>query len=169
MPGSFSRQLDDPFLAQGIAGQWFASGRGPLDIPTMQSVNLLIANPPGSGKLILIHRYRVHVTSAAEYITIQVNPTTTLPMTVAGSPNRRIGAPAGVAIVTMDVNAVAMGGGTLLPYEIPVETSERTFTEFLMYPAIILPPGFSIGTSFTNTSEGSSKIVNLLDWREVPT
>lgn len=162
----FVRQ-GDPLLLEGMAGEWFSSGRGPLDIPTMESVNLLIANPLGSGKLVMIHRYRVHVTSASEYIDIVVNPTTDLPVTVAASTNRRLGSPNGVAIVTMDVNPVPMTGGTPLPYSIPVETASQTFTEFMIFPAITLPPGFSIGTSFTNSSGGASKMVNLLDWREV--
>lgn len=167
MPGNISRQPDDPFLVEGLRGEWFSSGRGPVDIPTMESVNLLIKNPLGSGKLVMIHRYRVHVTSASEYIDIVVNPTTTLPVTAATSANRRVGMPNGVAIVTMDVDPVAMSGGTPLPYSIPVETASQTFTEFKIYPSIILPPGFSIGTSFTNASGGVSKMVNLLDWREV--
>lgn len=157
---------DDPFLAQGLAGQWFATGRGPISVNSMDAANLLISNPVGSGVLIQIHRFRIHVTSSSEYVAIRVNPTTNLPVTVVPSSNRRIGYPAGKAIVTMDAGPL-MGGGSLLPYSIPVETAGQTFTEFTIIPTITVPPGFSIGTVFENTSGGPSMVVELLDWREV--
>lgn len=157
---------DNAFLEQGLAGEWFATGRGPISVASMDSANLLISNPVGSGVLVQIHRFRIHVTSASEYVEIRVNPTTNLPVTVVPSSNRRIGAAAGKAIVTMDAGP-AMTGGTVLPYEIPVETSGQTFTEFLIYPGITVPPGFSIGTVFENTSGGAAMVVELLDWREV--
>ena len=163
--GSFV-QPDDPFLYQGLQQDWYATGRGPVDVEAAESANLLISNPVGSGKLLQIHRLRGHVTTASEYVAVIVNPTTNLPATGIPSSNRYLGAPAGVADVFMD-DGPAMTGGTLLSYQIPVETSAETFTEFLIYPSIIVPPGFSIGAIFTNTSAGESKVVMLLDWREV--
>lgn len=164
--GNYAR-IADPFLEQGVKGQWYGSGSGPISIPGGQAARFNVINPVGSGKLILIHRYRIHVTTASEYVEVRVNATTNLPVTAVPATNRRVGAAAGVAQITHDAG-VAMSGGVLLPYSIPVQTGGATFTEFLIYPSIILPPGFSIGTNFLNATGGPSLATSLLDWAELP-
>lgn len=166
--GGFARQADS-FLDEGIKGQWYATGRGPVSVAGggLTSGRFNVVNPVGSGKLIMIHRYRVHVTTASEFIEIRVNATTNLPTFALPATNRRVGGPAGVAQIFQDTGP-AMTGGIALPYQIPVATSANTFTEFLIVPTIIVPPGFSIGTNFQNTTGGASNWITLLDWKEVP-
>lgn len=164
--GFFARQAS-PFIDEGIDGHWFGSGSGPLTVAGGSSARFNVVNPVGSGKLLLIHRYRIHVTTASEYVGVIVNATTNLPATVVPSLNRRVGAAAGVAQIRHDAGA-SMGGGTILPYQIPVQVGSTTFTEFIIHPTIIVPPGASIGTNFVNTTGGNSQVVSLLDWEEVP-
>lgn len=164
--GGFARTAD-PFLDEGIKGQWYGSGSGPIAVAGGQSARFNVINPVGSGKLIMIHRYRIHVTTASEYVEVRVNATTNLPVAVVPSTNRRVGAPNGVAQIRHDAG-LAMSGGVLLPYSIPVQTGGATFTEFLIYPSIVLPPGFSIATNFLNATGGPSQATSLLDWAEMP-
>lgn len=164
--GGFARQAD-PFIDEGMRGEWYSSGAGPIDVPASDTLRFLIRNPIGSGRLLMIHRYRIHVTTASEYVQVIVNPTTNLPVTTIPSPNRFLGKPSGLAVLTIDPGA-AMTGGSSLTYDIPVETGGATFTEFQIYPSIVVPPGFSIGTNYSNNTAGVSKGTVILDWREVP-
>lgn len=163
--GGFARQADS-FIDEGLQGEWYSSGAGPIDVPAGDTLRFLIANPLGSGKLIMIHRYRIHVTTASEYVQVIVNPTTNLPVASIPSPNRYLGKPSGAATLTID-SGVPMIGGASLTYDIPVETGGATFTEFTIYPSIVVPPGFSIGTNYTNNTAGTSKGTVILDWREI--
>ena len=163
--GGFARQAD-PFIDEGMRGEWYSSGAGPIDVLAGDTLRFLIKNPLGSGKLLMIHRYRIHVTTASEYVQVIVNPTTNLPVAAIPSPNRYLGKPGGIAQLLIDAG-LAMTGGASLTYDIPVETGGSTFTEFQIYPSIVVPPGFSIGTNYTNNTAGASKGTVILDWREV--
>lgn len=164
--GGFARQ-SDPLFDEGLRAQWFGTGSGPLDVNAGDALRFLMVNPLGSGKLIMIHRFRIHVTAASEYVQVLVNPTTNLPVTSVPAYNRYVGKPNGIAVLTLDTG-IAMSGGLVLPYNIPVETGGATFTEFVIHPSIVLPPGSSIGTNYTNSTAGVSKGTTLVDWREVP-
>jgi hypothetical protein len=164
--GNFAR-IANSFIDEGLSGRWFGSGSGPITVAGGQAARFNVTNPLGSGKLILIHRYRIHVTTASEYVAVIVNATTNLPATVVPSLNRRVGSPTGVAQIRHDAGVV-MTGGTALPYQIPIQVGSTTFTEFIIHPTIIVPPGASIGTNFANTTGGNSQVVSLLDWEEIP-
>lgn len=164
--GFFARQAS-PFIDEGVDSRWFGSGSGPLTVAGGSAARFNVINPVGSGKLILIHRYRIHVTTSSEYVAVIVNATTNLPATVVPALNRRVGAAMGVAQIRHDAGA-AMSGGTTLPYQIPIQVGATTFTEFIIHPTIVLPPGASIGTNFVNTTGGASQAVSLLDWEEIP-
>ena len=163
--GGFARQAD-ALIDEGVSGEWYGSGGGPLDVPPGDALRFLLLNPLGSGRKILIHRFRIHVTTASEYVQILVNPTTDLPVSVIPAYNRYVGKPNGQADLFLDTG-VAMTGGLVLPYNIPVETAGATFTEFIIMPTIVLPPGSSIGTNFVNTTAGVSKGTALVDWKEI--
>lgn len=168
MSGGAFALRKDPFILEGMSKQWFSSGRGPIVIANNASMRATVENPVGSGKLIQIHRLRIFVTSSNETMILRVNPTTNLPAFVCGSPNRYVGGPAGVAVIKVDAGA-AMSGGAVLPYEIPIASSDQTFTEFIVYPGITLPPGVTLGMNFLNDTGGSaSDAVILGDWREIP-
>lgn len=161
-------QQKNPFIQEGIAGLWFATGRGPLVVPNGSALRGTMENPVGSGKLLLIHRLRVFAASPNEYVRIHIGPTTNLPAFVVPSSNRRIGSPSGVAVVKIDVGA-NMTGGTVLPYQIPLDSSVNTLTEFEIFPTLIIPPGVTIGIDFLNdTGGGPRDAVLLADWKEVP-
>lgn len=163
----YARQAN-PFIQEGIAGLWHATGRGPLSVPNGDSLRATMENPGGSGKLLLIHRLRIFAASPNEYVHVHIGPTTNLPAFVIPSSNRRVGFPNGVAVVKCDVG-VNMGGGTVLPYQIPLDSSVNTLTEFEIFPTLILPPGVTIGLDFLNdTGGGPRDAVLLADWKEVP-
>lgn len=163
--GAYARQVN-PTIQEGIAGLWYATGRGPLSVPHTNALRATMQNPVGSGKLILIHRLRMYASTANEYVHIHINPTTDLPAFVIPSSNRRIGLPNGVAVVKCDVGPT-MSGGSELPYQIPLDNSVNTLTEFEIYPTLIVPPGVTIGIDFLNESGGVSDTVLLADWKEV--
>jgi hypothetical protein len=165
--GAFALQKNS-FIQEGIAGLWYATGRGPLVVPNGSALRATTENPVGSGKLLLVHRLRVFAASPNEYVHIHINPTTNLPTFVIPSSNRRIGFPNGVAVVKCDVGA-NMSGGTVLPYQIPLDSSVNTLTEFEIFPTLILPPGTTIGIDFVNDTGGGPRYAVLLaDWKEVP-
>lgn len=164
--GNFARQANS-FIDEGLKGRWFGSGSGPLSVGIAQAARFNVVNPVGSGKLILIHRYRIHATTSSEYVAVMVNAALQLPVTVVPALNRLVGAPLGVAQIFHDVG-LPMIGGTALPYQIPIQVGATTFTEFLIHPTIVVPPGASIGTNFVNTSGGPSLVTSLLDWEEIP-
>lgn len=165
--GSFALKADS-FILEGLSREWFSSGRGPVAVPLNSSMRATIENPVGSGKLVQIHRLRIFVTSSNETMVLRVNPTTNLPTFVCGSPNRFVGAAAGSAVIKVDVGP-AISGGVILPYEIPIASSDQTFTEFIVYPGITLPPGVTLGMNFVNdTGGGDADAVILGDWREIP-
>lgn len=150
---------------EGKQGLWYAAGRGPLSVPNNRYLNFLLVNPAESQKLVHIYRYRSWASTAAGDIEIRVNPTTSLPTTVVTPANRRVGFPPGAAIITCDVATTVMGGGTVLPYKIPIAEGDSVgFTDFIIEPFITVPPGFSIGSShFSNT--GNSNMTALLDYK----
>lgn len=163
----YARQAN-PFIQEGIAGLWHATGRGPLSVPNGDALRGTMENPVGSGKLLLVHRLRIFAASPNEYVHIHIGPTGNLPVFNVGAPNRRIGGPAGVAVVKIDVGA-NMTGGTVLPYQIPLDSSVNTLTEFEIFPTLIIPPGITIGIDFLNdTGGGPRDAVLLADWKEVP-
>lgn len=164
--GGYARQVD-ALLKEGLEGQWYAAGGGPQSVPNGSTSRFMIRNPVGSGRNVIVHRYRIHVTTQDEYVSIRINPTGNLPTNQVAASNRFIGMPDGVSEVFLETGT-AMTGGTLVEYQIPVQTGEFTFSEFLIMPGFILPPGVTLATNMTNNSGGATQVTQLLDIKEVP-
>lgn len=162
----FARQVDS-FEDQGINGEWYAAGRGPLSVPNGNALRVTIQNPVGSGRLMLIHRFRPWSSTDPEDFTVIANPTTDLPTFQVASGNRRAGAAAGSAVIRVDVGT-QMTGGTTADYRVPISSgASASFTEFIIYPTVVVPPGVMLGVNVTNPSGSTASMTALLDWREV--
>lgn len=163
----YARQVDS-FEDQGINGEWYAAGRGPMSVPNSQALRVTIENPLGSGRLLLLHRFRPWSSTDPDDFGVMAGPTTNLPVFVVASGNRRVGLPAGVGVVRTDVG-VPMSGGIATEYRSPIASGPGTtsYTEFIVYPTIIVPPGVTLGVNVTNPSGSTAQMTALLDWREV--
>lgn len=150
----------------GLAGTAFNTGAGPLAVPNGSAFRLLMTNPLGSGKLMMVQRARYYTTKPNDFATVRLNATTNLPVTARTSLSQRVGKPNGVVVVTADVFAGTMSGGATLAYQLPM--IQDTLSEFNIFPTRAIPAGNSISLESVNGSGGAATVVMLVDWYEVP-
>lgn len=161
--GSVNRARDS-FIEENLRGQWFNTGRGPLNVPNGSALRMTLQNPVGSGKNLYVYQFSSWADTVPEAINILINPTTNLPTFALTGTSNRIGAPDGSGLVKADVGP-PMTGGTTVPFSLPT-AQDVGLTVNTVEQTLIIPPGVIMGAHMSNASGGASNMLLVIDWRE---
>lgn len=165
MPGQVSAAVG---LEQTLNGMSFFASTGLISIVLLSNLRVLLSNPAGSGRIMLVTSTVYFSSIASGAFHIWGNPTTNLPTTVKkvnncyGSVTQSF--PAGVGLLKADTGA-ALSGGTDTGVDLDAGAN-NPFTQETETTPFILGPGCSIGINLPAVAAVNAH-VNFA-WLEMP-